>query len=161
MLLPDMFDEKVALMSQEAELSESRTTEQGTLIALSSAQMVTLFTTGLEGRGATAAPVEVVLDDAKGAVGEKVSITFFTPQSTWMENSPRFASIISQLVSSYMPRGTRTTSVRSWPTGRKPRAKHERGLYQASLVTPSEGDRGLSASRVSKHLFHKFYRGLL
>lgn len=155
MLLPDMFDEKVALMSQEAELSENRTTEQGTLIALSSGQMVTLFTTGLEGRDATAAPVEVVLDDAKGAVGEKVSITFFTPQNIWMKNSPRSTSIISQLVSSYMPRGTRTTSVRSWPTGRKRQAKHECALYQASLVTPSEGDRGLSALRAAKHLLYQ------
>jgi hypothetical protein len=76
MLLPDMFDEKVALMGLEEELSESRTTEQGTLIALTPGQMVTLFTTGPEGR-ATAAPVEVVLDGAKGAAGEKVGITIF------------------------------------------------------------------------------------
>jgi len=66
-------------MSQEAELSDGRTTEQGTLIALTSGQMVTLFTTGPEGRVA-AAPVEVVLDGAKGAAGEKVGITFFTPR---------------------------------------------------------------------------------
>lgn len=70
-----MFDEKVALMGQEEEFSESRTGEQGTLIALTRGQLVTLFTTGPDGR-ATVAPVEVVLDDvlddAKGAAGGKV-----------------------------------------------------------------------------------------
>lgn len=74
-----MFDEKVALMGQEDELSESRTTEQGTLIALTSRQMVTLFTTGPEGR-VTVAPMEVVLDGAKGAAGEKVGIASLHPR---------------------------------------------------------------------------------
>lgn len=81
MLLPDMFDEKVALMGKEAEFSESRTTEKGTLIALSSGQMVTLFTAGPEGR-ATVAPVEVILDDPKGTAGGKVSIASFTPTAS-------------------------------------------------------------------------------
>ena len=75
MLLPDMFDEKVALMGQDEEFSESRTGEQGTLIALTRGQLVTLFATGPDGRAAVA-PVEVVLDDvlddAKAAAGGKV-----------------------------------------------------------------------------------------
>ena len=108
-----MFDEKVALMGKEGgELSESRTTEKGTWIALSSGQMVTLFTTGPEGR-TTVAPVEVVLDDAKGPAGGKVSIAFFTPIASRWKTHLESASITSQLVLSYTPRGTRTTDVRS------------------------------------------------
>jgi len=67
MLLPDMFDEKVALMGQE---EESGAAEQGRLIALTPGQLVTLFTTGPEGRTAVV-PVGVLLDDAKGAAGGK------------------------------------------------------------------------------------------
>lgn len=113
MLLPDMFDEKVALMGkEEGELSESRTTEKGTLVALSSGQMVTLFTTGPEGR-TTVAPVEVILDDAKGTAGGKVSIAFFTPMASRRQTHLESASITNQLVLSYTLRGTRTTGVRS------------------------------------------------
>lgn len=70
-------------MGQEEELSESQTGEQGTLIALTPEQLVTLFTTGPDGR-ATVAPVEVVLDEAKGAAGGKVStcLTLATSKTT-------------------------------------------------------------------------------
>lgn len=162
MLLPDMFDEKVALMTQEEELSESRGAEQGQgrLIALTPGQMVTFFTTGTGGC-ATVAPVEVVLDDAKGATETKVSNAISTSRATRCRTHTRPSSTTSLLESSYTPRGTRTTSGRSQPTGGRSgsgtqRAKHELALYQTWSATPIEGDRGPLASRARKcFLFHE------
>jgi len=158
-----MFDEKVALMEQEEELPESRTAEQGTLIALTTGQMVTLFTTGPDGR-AKLAPVKVVLDDAKGAAGEKVGFAFSTSINLDAELTRRPSSIIRPLVSLYTPRGTRTTtSVRSSPTGRRSgtrRAKTGHCLYRALSVIQSGGDHGVSGSRIPKSFpfYHELCR---
>ena len=146
-------------MGQEEELSESRTGEQGTLIALTPGQLVTLFATGPDVR-ATTAPVEVVLDEAKGAMGGKVSTcpAVSTSRTSRWRTHARSSSTTSPPVSSYTPRGTRTASDRSWPTGRRSgtrRAKQERALYQPPSVMQFEGDHGPSVLRIPmRFLFH-------
>jgi hypothetical protein len=170
MLLPDMFDEKVALMGQEEEPSESQAVERGRLIVLDAGQMVTLFTTGPEGR-ATMAPVEVILDDAKGAArrekttaaGGKVSIAISAPITSRWRTHTRLTSTTSLIISSYTPRGTRTTDDRSQQrsggSGQR-QAKQEHALYPALSVMLSGVDHGPSVSRVPRPSLHLCFHEL-